>query len=85
MIERAGRMVLVLVAAVLSGAIVVVASSNSEIAAATAAGKTRVISRQPGPCDIYASAHMPCVAAHSMVRALYATYNGPSLLCVATA
>jgi non-reducing end alpha-L-arabinofuranosidase len=28
------------------------------------------------PCDIYASAGTPCVAAHSTVRALYATYNG---------
>ena len=24
-----------------------------------------------GPCDIYASAQTPCVAAHSMVRAMY--------------
>jgi non-reducing end alpha-L-arabinofuranosidase len=30
-----------------------------------------------GPCDIYASAGDPCVAAHSTTRALYATYNGP--------
>jgi non-reducing end alpha-L-arabinofuranosidase len=29
------------------------------------------------PCDIYASANTPCVAAHSTVRALYASYNGP--------
>jgi len=29
------------------------------------------------PCDIYASAGTPCVAAHSTVRALYANYNGP--------
>ncbi|MEY9911527.1 hypothetical protein ABIA35_007781 [Catenulispora sp. MAP12-49] len=29
------------------------------------------------PCDIYASAGTPCVAAHSTVRALYASYNGP--------
>src|SRR5215471_5714094 len=29
------------------------------------------------PCDIYAAAGTPCVAAHSTVRALYATYNGP--------
>ena len=28
------------------------------------------------PCDIYASAGTPCVAAHSTVRALYAAYNG---------
>jgi non-reducing end alpha-L-arabinofuranosidase len=30
-----------------------------------------------GPCDIYAAAGDPCVAAHSTTRALYASYNGP--------
>jgi hypothetical protein len=29
------------------------------------------------PCDIYAAAGAPCVAAHSTVRALYAAYSGP--------
>jgi hypothetical protein len=29
------------------------------------------------PCDIYATAGTPCVAAHSITRALYAAYNGP--------
>ena len=29
-----------------------------------------------GPCDIYASAGTPCVAAHSTVRALFGAYNG---------
>ncbi|MBV9563453.1 MAG: AbfB domain-containing protein [Bradyrhizobium sp.] len=29
------------------------------------------------PCDIYATDHTPCVAAHSTVRSLYAKYNGP--------
>src|SRR5690348_16444483 len=29
------------------------------------------------PCDIYAAANTPCVAAHSTVRALFAAYNGP--------
>jgi hypothetical protein len=33
--------------------------------------------RPQGPCDIYASARKPCVAAHSTTRALYASYNGP--------
>ncbi len=33
--------------------------------------------RPQGPCDIYAAAGDPCVAAHSTTRALYATYNGP--------
>lgn len=30
-----------------------------------------------GPCDIYDAAGTPCVAAHSMVRALYSAYEGP--------
>ena len=29
------------------------------------------------PCDIYGRAGTPCVAAHSMTRALYAGYDGP--------
>lgn len=32
------------------------------------------------PCDIYAAAGTPCVAAHSMVRALYGGYSGPLYL-----
>ena len=36
-----------------------------------------VPSRPKGPCDIYAAAGDPCVAAHSTTRALYASYNGP--------
>jgi len=28
------------------------------------------------PCDIYGAAGTPCVAAHSLVRALYSAYNG---------
>jgi hypothetical protein len=33
--------------------------------------------RPKGPCDIYAAAGDPCVAAHSTTRSLYASYNGP--------
>jgi non-reducing end alpha-L-arabinofuranosidase len=33
--------------------------------------------RPQGPCDVYAAAQMPCVAAHSSTRALFAAYNGP--------
>jgi hypothetical protein len=29
-----------------------------------------------GPCDIYAEGKTPCVAAHSMTRALFAAYDG---------
>lgn len=34
-------------------------------------------SRPQGPCDIYAAAGTPCVAAHSTTRALSASYKGP--------
>ena len=33
--------------------------------------------RPEGPCDVYAAANDPCVAAHSTTRALYRSYNGP--------
>ncbi len=33
--------------------------------------------RPKGPCDVYAAAGDPCVAAHSTTRALHAAYNGP--------
>jgi len=43
-----------------------------------AAGGPNVAPQRPqGPCDIYAAAGDPCVAAHSTTRALYASYNGP--------
>jgi non-reducing end alpha-L-arabinofuranosidase len=35
------------------------------------------LQRPQGPCDVYATAGTPCVAAHSSTRALYASYNGP--------
>ncbi len=35
------------------------------------------LTRPEGPCDIYAAAGDPCVAAHSTTRALYQSYNGP--------
>jgi non-reducing end alpha-L-arabinofuranosidase len=35
------------------------------------------VSAAPCPCDIYAADGTPCVAAHSTVRALYESYNGP--------
>jgi len=35
------------------------------------------VTRPEGPCDIYAQAGTPCVAAHSVVRALYSNYTGP--------
>jgi hypothetical protein len=41
------------------------------------AGSGATSPRPQGPCDIYAAAGDPCVAAHSTTRALYASYNGP--------
>jgi non-reducing end alpha-L-arabinofuranosidase len=35
-----------------------------------------LLPRPKGPCDIYAAAGDPCVAAHSTTRALYASYKG---------
>ena len=43
----------------------------------TQAANSVAPSRPQGPCDIYAVAGDPCVAAHSTTRALYASYNGP--------
>jgi hypothetical protein len=40
-------------------------------------GNNSIPKRSKGPCDIYADAGCPCVAAHSTTRALYASYNGP--------
>jgi non-reducing end alpha-L-arabinofuranosidase len=47
------------------------------MAAQAGAGPKALPHRPEGPCDIYAAAGDPCVAAHSTTRALYATYNGP--------
>jgi non-reducing end alpha-L-arabinofuranosidase len=41
------------------------------------AGSSVPPARPEGPCDVYAAAGNPCVAAHSSTRALYASYNGP--------
>src|SRR5215472_4730865 len=46
-------------------------------AATTATASHAPPPRPQGPCDIYAAAGTPCVAAHSTTRALYASYNGP--------
>ncbi len=40
-------------------------------------GLNNPLRRPKGPCDVYATAGDPCVAAHSTTRALYASYNGP--------
>jgi non-reducing end alpha-L-arabinofuranosidase len=50
------------------------ASSPSAVAAAAAAAAAALAE---GPCDIYASAGTPCIAAHSFLRAMFAAYDGP--------
>ncbi|MDE3202509.1 MAG: lamin tail domain-containing protein [Acidobacteriota bacterium] len=52
-------------------------SSPAAMAATNGAGADSASARPQGPCDIYAAAGAPCVAAHSTTRALYAGYNGP--------
>ena len=47
------------------------------VAAQSGSGPNVPAARPQGPCDIYAAAGCPCVAAHSTTRALYASYNGP--------
>lgn len=53
--------------------------TGATLAMAQQAGAGRNVPppRPKGPCDIYAAADHPCVAAHSTTRALYASYNGP--------
>ncbi len=50
--------------------------ATMKIAAQVGAGRSGPPPRPQGPCDIYAAANTPCVAAHSTTRALYAAYNG---------
>src|SRR5690242_663024 len=56
---------------VLAGAAALVAGTLTAGGAAPAGAATSL------PCDIYAAAGTPCVAAHSTTRALFAAYNGP--------
>ncbi len=59
----------------LGSALICVACSISVLATQTS--KPAASPRPQGPCDIYAGANTPCVAAHSTTRALYASYKGP--------
>ncbi len=47
------------------------------MAAQSGARPNALPQRPEGPCDIYAAAAVPCVAAHSTTRALYGSYRGP--------
>src|SRR4051812_28047292 len=59
---------------VLLGLALVLPPAGLMLAQRAGAGRT---TRPQGPCDIYAAAGTPCVAAHSTTRALSAGYNGP--------
>ncbi len=60
-----------------------VAAAAVALAAGAMAGAGVTVGATPAaaatqePCDIYAAAGTPCVAAHSTTRALYAAYDGP--------
>jgi non-reducing end alpha-L-arabinofuranosidase len=56
-----------------SGAAAVLAAGA--LLASGAGSPSRAATQEP--CDIYAAAGTPCVAAHSTTRALYAAYDGP--------
>lgn len=57
-------------AGVLGGAVAALALTVSNLATSPASAAAQ------GPCDIYAAGGTPCVAAHSMTRALYTSYDG---------
>ena len=61
------------------GASAAAGSSGASVAGMSGTGGLSGVggaSASSGPCDIYASGSTPCVAAHSTVRALYASYSG---------
>ena len=49
---------------------------GSGMGGAGGAGGGPIIGNTEGPCDIYAAANMPCVAAYSMIRRLNSKYTG---------
>jgi non-reducing end alpha-L-arabinofuranosidase len=53
-------------------------ASGGATGGTSSTGGTTVISGNDAPCDILESAKTPCVAAYSMVRAIYKAYNGPA-------
>jgi hypothetical protein len=53
------------------------AAGRGGASGASSAGAGGTSPGTTGPCDLYAAANTPCVAAHSTVRALYASYSGP--------
>lgn len=64
-------------AALMFGAALVLLGATGVAARQARASRPAAPARPEGPCDIYAAAGAPCVAAHSTTRALYASYKGP--------
>src|SRR6516164_6336673 len=56
--------------------LMVAAAVTITLGAVAAAGSAPASAASQGPCDIYAAAGTPCVAAHSTTRALFAAYSG---------
>jgi len=54
------------------------AGGTTDVGGTTSAGGATTTAQTAvlAPCDIYAAGNTPCVAAHSMVRALYGAYDG---------
>ena len=69
-VKKRNRLSLISVFALLLPVTIMMMSMSGE-------GRNDISPRPQGPCDIYAAAGCPCVAAHSTTRALYASYNGP--------
>ncbi|ANP57042.1 alpha-L-arabinofuranosidase B [Streptomyces griseochromogenes] len=59
-----------------SAALSVLAVFATIAALVVGVGAPQAAAASPLPCDVYAAAGTPCVAAHSLVRALYASYSG---------
>ena len=57
--------------------LILAAAAALVIAGLMGGGATPARAATEEPCDIYAAADTPCVAAHSTTRALYDAYDGP--------
>ena len=57
--------------------LILIAAVGLVLGALSVSGITTQAAGSSRPCDIYAAAGTPCVAAHSTVRALFSAYNGP--------
>ena len=69
--KKKSRFLIILTLALILPVVIMIMMAMSGV------GLNATISRPEGPCDIYAAAGTPCVAAHSSTRALYKSYNGP--------